>query len=158
MQQYNKTEKQADAVDPRVPSGGPAWAALDNPGPFTEMVGPVFVRFEELESDEPARFGFRVEERHCNLRQVCHGGMIATFIDIALARGMMAAQGYFSPAPTISMAVDYLAPARLGDWIESRVRIVKMTRKLCFVEATCVGSEGPVVRANAIYKRTPQAG
>lgn len=140
---------------PSEPPEGQNWELLDNCSPFTGSVGPLFMRRDGLEAGEPMRFGFRVQSRHCNLRQTCHGGMIATFLDVVLARGLIAHQGYFSTMPTISMSVDYLAAARLGDWIESRVRVLKATRNLYFVEATCVGPEGAVVRANGIYKRMP---
>ncbi|WP_336967482.1 PaaI family thioesterase [Sphingobium aromaticiconvertens] len=129
------------------------WEPMDRPGPFTHYVGPFFMRNEGLGEGEPTRLGFRVQQHHCNPRLVCHGGMLATFVDLCLARGLIAAEGIVGSAPTITMTMDFLAGAAMGDWIESRISVVKITRQLGFVETILHGSQGPVLRGSGTYKR-----
>ena len=135
-----------------LPDDGLSWTPLDDCGPYTTLVGPLFMVTKGLDADEPARFGFRIEERHCNRRLVCHGGMLATFLDVSLARGLLAAVGFFGATPTISMTLEYLAPARLGDWVESRVRVLRIGQQLCFMEALALVSGQPVLRGSGLHK------
>lgn len=120
--------------------------------PFLERVGPVFIADDFAADDsEPARFGVRIEPHHCNFAGICHGGMLATVLDIALGRSMAALiEG--AHAPTVTLTVDFLRAARLGDWLESRVRILRRTRSMVFCDAVLVGPEGIVVRGNAVFK------
>jgi acyl-coenzyme A thioesterase PaaI-like protein len=59
-------------------------------------------------------------------------------------------------APTISLNVEYLAAAALGEWIESRVQVLRTTRSLAFVDAMLVGPKGNVAKASAIFKLPSQ--
>lgn len=58
--------------------------------------------------------GLRVERRHCNPALICHGGMLLTFVDMAmvLSASYQGKLGYF--LPTINLTADFLAPAPAG--------------------------------------------
>lgn len=131
------------------------WTLLDEVGEFIEVAGPVFVSAESLDPGEPARYGLRILRHHCNSLGNGHGGMMATFLDLAMACGLYAAGGIHRNLPTITMTLDYLAPAMLGDWIESRVAIVHRTPRMAFVQAVLVGRDGPVIRGNAVFRIRP---
>lgn len=137
-----------------LPPAG-AWAPLEDVGEFITVAGPVYVSTERLDPGEPARYGLRIMRHHCNGLGNCHGGMLATFLDLAMACGLYAAGGIDRNLPTITMTLDYLAPALLGDWIESRVAIVHRTRRMAFVQATLSGRDGPVIRGNAVFRIRP---
>lgn len=128
--------------------------------PFVKNAGP-FYRIDTDDPVEPMRFGFVIETCHCNRLGSCHGGMLATFLDISLGFVGKAACGDELLTPTISLSMDFLRPASIGEWVESRIRLVHQTRRMFFVEGTLVTVEGPIVRASAIYKRqakgTPEA-
>jgi uncharacterized protein (TIGR00369 family) len=136
------------------PDDGRQWEVVGGCGPFAELVGPLFVTKDRLDGGEDVRFGFRVAERHCNPRPICHGGMLATFLDVALARGLRVAAGVGAPLPTISMSLDYLDPASLDEWIDARVSIVRVGRGTCFVQALLHASDKPILRGSGVYKRT----
>ena len=128
------------------------YAPLD-PGPgFGAFFGPMWFR------NDPPRLGFRVARRHINLFGFCHGGALAMFADYQLAplRRAGLAQGPF--APTLSLNVDYLGPARLGDWIEAEATLVKQTGRYLFTQAVLSNQDGPVARSSAIYAMAKQAG
>jgi uncharacterized protein (TIGR00369 family) len=135
-----------------APPADAGWEPITGSGPFTIHVGKIFQTRIALEPNEPMRYGFRVQAHQCNPREVCHGGMLATFLDIALARGSRAALNIQGATPTVSMTLDYLSPARLGDWIESRVQLVHRARKTAFMQAVLWGPEAPVLRGSGIFR------
>jgi len=47
--------------------------------------------------------------------------------------------------------VDYLAPARLGDWVEEEIRLVRETKGFIFTHAVISNPAGAVAQATAIY-------
>lgn len=128
------------------------WVLTVIEDPFVINAGP-FYRVNTRDPVEPMRFGFLIEPNHCNRLGFCHGGMLATFLDISLGFVGKAACGDGLLTPTISLSMDFLRPASIGEWVESRIRLVHQTRRMFFVEGTLVTVGGPIVRSNAIYKR-----
>ena len=133
-------------------NGLAGWTRLDLNDPFLDRVGPVFIADGFPATDlEPARFGVRIEPHHCNFAGICHGGMLATVLDIALGRSMAALiEG--AHAPTVTLTIDFMRAAMLGDWLESRVRILRRTRSMVFCDAVLTGPGGTVARGNAVFK------
>jgi len=129
-------------VDAPAPDG---FEPLD-PGPgFGAVFGPMHW------ADNPARVGFRVAPRHINLFGLCHGGALAMLADYQLAplRRAGLVSGPF--APTLSLSIDYLNAARLGEWIEAEAKLVRATGRYLFTEALLSNASGPVARSTAIY-------
>lgn len=120
----------------------PASGFLQANGPFhAKWDGATFV------------LGFRVEERHCNSVGVCHGGMVATLCDILLTIGANIQSRQSRFLPTVSMTCDFLAPAGLGDWLEGRVEVHRVTRNLLFASGLVVSAGGiPVARTSGVMK------
>jgi acyl-coenzyme A thioesterase PaaI-like protein len=150
MQPQSDSDRNGIAGPP--PEGG--WSLSDRGGSFIQLVGPVYTTRTGLESGEPARFGFRVGAQHCNVRMVCHGGMLATFLDVALACALRELPDVSGPLPTISMTLDYLDPAPCEAWIESRVTVSKLGGSIGFAQALLMGPHGPVLRGSGVYKRS----
>jgi len=131
----------------------PGWRALRPEDPFNQKNGPFYIAdpFDGNET-EPARIGFRVQPHNCNYTGTCHGGVLAAVLDIALGQSVQrAVQAGF--APTMSLSVDYMRPATPGEWLESRVRVLKVTRSAVFCDALLVGPNGNVARAGGLFKR-----
>lgn len=97
--------------------------------------------------------GFRVTEYHTNATGNCHGGAMATFADMQIAAimrsGLITTERH---TPTISLSVDYIAPAPLGAWVEANVILIKETKSLIFTQALITANGEPVARANATYR------
>jgi acyl-coenzyme A thioesterase PaaI-like protein len=136
-----------------TPPQGIAWQPLANCGAFTEHVGPIFEARAGLPADEPARYGFRVAPHHANGRDSCHGGMLATFLDLCMVRGLFVYLDAAGGAPTVSMSADFLAPVGVGDWVESRVRVLRTGKGTCFVDTVLVVGDTPVLRGSGVFKR-----
>ncbi|HVY86967.1 MAG TPA: PaaI family thioesterase [Caulobacterales bacterium] len=137
--------------DAKPPSAD--WTAMEF-GAFEAITGPFFTSSKDLGPEEPFRIGFRVEPKHCNASLACHGGMIATFVDMALGLAMRAATKLEGPSPTMSMTIDFLGGAVAGDWIESRARMIHATYRTAFCDVVAIGPNGPVARANGIFRLT----
>jgi uncharacterized protein (TIGR00369 family) len=121
-------------------------------GRFALDAGPLYVRW----SDEHLLFGFRVEPRHVNPGNQCHGGMLSMFADILLST---AAQ-YQTDIPrqflpTISLQLDFLGRAPLGSWVQGRADILKVTRNLVFSQGLIEADGELVMRASGVFRRGP---
>jgi len=122
-------------------------------GPFTLANGPLYVWHE----GPVVKFGFRVETRHTNPMGVCHGGMMATFCDMLVPltahRTTAEVAGRF--LPTISLQVDYLAPAPLGAWVEGEGQVLRVTRSLLFGQGLVRADGVPCARLSGVFKLGP---
>ena len=110
--------------------------------------GPYFI----CAQGSSVKLGFRVAQRHLNRMGVCHGGMLATFADIqgtAICHRLGLANG----TPTISLSLDYVAPVKLGDWVESAPELVKLTGRMIFFRALVTANGAVALRVNGIYRR-----
>lgn len=129
------------------------WVQMTQYGPFTRLVGPFFTSTTGLTGSEPLRYGFRVQAHQCNPSGVCHGGMLATFLDLVLGHGGKTAHAITGNTATISMTMDFLSAAQLHDWVESRVNILHRTPRTSFVDALLVGpNDRPLVRGSAVFR------
>ena len=82
---------------------------------------------------------------------MAHGGMLATFADLALGIGgftLAGVKGFFT---TISLNSDYLAPALLGTWLQCEPVLLRKTRTLVFAQGVCMADGKPVLRASGVF-------
>ena len=106
-----------------------------------------------LEGENPV-FAFRAEPHHCNPLGGCHGGMLLTFVDSYLPNvPRFGPEGDDGATPTVSISTDFLTPAKLGDWIEGRGRLLRRTSNLIFAEGLVTVGDRLVLRASGIFKR-----
>jgi len=130
--------------DDRIPDG---FAALDDPGPFAEHIGPLYARID----DGGARVGMRAAAHHANGSGSVHGGLLATLCDISFGQAIRAEADAISAAATVSLTTDYLAPATQGAWLEARVEVDKLGGRLAFADCSVSADGREVVRARAVF-------
>lgn len=126
------------------------------PGYFDEL-GPVYGRHDA----EGTVIALHVTERHLNSGGIAHGGMLATLADSAMGINV-----YLARPPerrgrqvTVSMTLNYLAPARLGDWVEAHVRLRRTGRRLVFVDCSLRVGEQEVLTGSGVFSLSePKAG
>jgi uncharacterized protein (TIGR00369 family) len=138
------------AASPAVPEG---FEAREFGAGFIAVNGPLYARRD----DAGFRLGFRVEGRHCNLMGICHGGMMATFCDMLLpiSAHVLSAEIGKRFLPTINLQIDYLAPARLGAWVEGEAQLLRATRSLVFMQGLVRADGSSVARVSGIFKIGP---
>ncbi len=125
------------------------FSPYEGQGPFLESVGPVHVAAGDSGPDR--RFGLRAEERHTNHRGTVQGGMLSSFADFALGRAIEADADDGKDRATVSLTVDFLKPAKPGDWIESRTRVDRVGGTLSFADCTLTVEDREIVRARAVW-------
>ena len=138
------------ATPPGVPEGFRALRAMGN---FIAANGPLYVRSQ----GGAVQLGFRVEGRHTNPMRICHGGMMASFCDMLLPISIhrKSKEIGFRFLPTINLQIDYLAPARLGAWVEGEADLLKATRSLVFAQGLVTADGTPCARVSGIFKIGP---
>jgi len=123
------------------------------PSEGNTFLGTVADLWARLEGNT-AVLGFRVEDRHANPLGTCHGGMLLTFADNYLPTVVRLQEGMEDGlTPTVSITADFLAPARQGQWIEGRGRLLQRTGNLLFVDGLVSADGAPVLRVSAIFRR-----
>jgi uncharacterized protein (TIGR00369 family) len=121
------------------------------PNPFNELVGPFYARRE----NDVISLGLRVEQRHCNSRGICHGGLLATLADVALGYACVVAggaEGKSGSFVTTNLSIDYLAPAHVGDWVQSEVKVLNPGSRTATANGFLLANGNPVVRASATFR------
>ncbi|WP_417515433.1 PaaI family thioesterase [Minwuia sp.] len=132
-------------LHPDVPEGFKPFGARD--GMFG-VVGPIYGKV----ADGEASLGFRVEEKHLNPVGTCHGGMLATLVDVQIGFGAAVLMGRRIFLPTINLNCDFLAPPQLGQWVHGRTELVRATPRMAFCNAWLYCEDEIVLRANGIMK------
>lgn len=128
------------------------WDPVTECGPFSDHAGLFYQTRDALDPAEDMRLGFRVAPHHCNLRPHCHSGMLSSFLDIALARGLRVVGGIAPPLPTISLSIDFMAPALLGAWIDAWVRLGRIGKSTAFATALVYADDMLIARSNGISR------
>lgn len=117
----------ASAREREVPAG---FEPLRAPLGFVHGIGGFYVH-EHLDV-----LVLRVTASHLNGIGIAHGGLLATLADTAF--GVILKRKLELPvAPvTVNLSLDYLRPARDGEWVEAEVSAQKAGRRL--INASCL--------------------
>ena len=137
---------EASALPADIPPGFRliAWEGVT----FNSTNGPFYLKHEEGD----VALGFRVEQRHCNPAGILHGGMMMTLADMTSGFGTSIKAGIDKFMPTVNMTFDFVASGKIGDWVEGRCEVLKVTRSLAFASVMLTTSAGPLLRASAVLK------
>jgi uncharacterized protein (TIGR00369 family) len=119
------------------------------PEPFFDLLG---LRVEEVSPDFcRMRLPFRPELQQAG--GLVHGGAIASLLDSAGVMAIRAgAESEIKGIPTITMTVNYLAPAREAD-VFAEAKIIRRGRSIVFAEVRALSSSGELLAtAQVVYK------
>jgi uncharacterized protein (TIGR00369 family) len=123
-------------------------------GFFYDTIGPLYARY----AGGRLSLGFRCDERRCNVRGICHGGMLMTLADLQIGIGSNIDAGYEGFGPTVNLAGDFVRPVRIGEWVQSRSELVRRTRRLVFMAAWVEADGELALRANGIVNLPREPG
>lgn len=125
-------------------------------GPFIAHNGPFYGKLE----GNRLLFGFRVQERHCNPMNICHGGMLASFADMLLPCAALYQETVTERRflPTISLQIDYLAPAPLGAWVQGEADVLRSTRNMLFAQGLVRADGVLAMRVSGVFKQGQPVG
>jgi uncharacterized protein (TIGR00369 family) len=123
----------------------PGFAEIPPMSGFGRAMGPWYEKTE----NGKGILGFRAGERHINRLGIIHGGMMMAFADVVLSEAQRRVTG--RPSVTMRMAVDFVSPARLGDWIEGVGEVTRSTRNLVFVRARIWRGKHTLMTASGVF-------
>jgi len=115
--------------------------------PYLDLLGPIYNK----RAESGLIIGLRAEKKHCNARDLVHGGVFSSLADIAL--GYNAAFQGKDPVPmvTVNLNIDYAGSAKLGDWIEISVDVQKVGRNMAFANSYFFVDSKRIARASAVF-------
>lgn len=121
--------------------------------PFLDATGPYF--YKKL--DKGFTVALRVLEKHTNASGTIHGGLVATLADVSL--GYFTAMSQTPPLRmmTTNLSIDFVGAAKVGEWVESHVSIVKVGSRLAFANALITSNEAPIASTTAVFLVIGQA-
>jgi len=124
----------------------------DRKSPLTDPWEPLFAR----KADDRVVLGLTVGAPHTNSRGFLHGGLIAALADNAMGLSCGQAMRLEGQAldglVTVSLTVDYMGRAAIGDWLAFETDFIKTGRTLCFAGAAVTANGQPIARAHATFR------
>ncbi|WP_291296801.1 PaaI family thioesterase [Elioraea sp.] len=123
-----------------------AWHRSPSRNDFTERFGPLQRRW----SGDRWIYAMRVDDGHRNEAGLMHGGAMTALIDEVI--GTFVSETVGRPHVTVQLSTTFLEPVHVGDLVEPRGEIVKVTRSMSFVEARLHVGDSVVATASLIFK------
>ncbi len=119
---------------------------------FTSPWEPLFSRI----SDDDVSIGVFVDEAHCNFRDVAHGAFIAALADnsmsLSCGENLRKDGRVVSSLETVTLATDYIAKAKIGDWVAVHCEVVNTSGGLAFANCIVKANGEVVARSNATFR------
>ncbi|WP_456387182.1 PaaI family thioesterase [Profundibacter sp.] len=109
----------------------------------------------EAEADTFGLCHLDVGPQHLNTQGIVHGGILTVLMDTAsgVTTRLSIDPATLPPVMTVSLTVNYLAPALIGR-ITARGKIIGGGRKMIFAEATLTNAAGDVLATSSgVFKR-----
>ena len=123
--------------------------------PLTDPWEPLFARA----AGHNVQLALQIRQAHCNSRGFAHGGLLSALADNAMGLSAVnTARAGISPgqkgAVTVSLALDFIDSAQIGEWLQVQPTVLKVGRTLAFVECRVVCGERLIARGNASFRMT----
>jgi uncharacterized protein (TIGR00369 family) len=116
--------------------------------PFTDPWEPLYSR----KTEKAVMIGLRLAEPHTNSRGLIHGGLIASLADNAMGYSCAQAMGWTASLLTVSLAVDYIGTARIGQWLAVECDVIKTGSTICFAQSLIKADDTAIARANGTFR------
>lgn len=144
----------ADAPDEfEVPEG---YKPLDWRRGFSHLIGPLYRRT----GADGVSMGFRVEAHHANGMMNAHGGMLMSFADMSW--GSIVSFERSSYWVTVRLTCDFLATAKVGDWVEGAGELLSEDDDLFIVRGKVWTADRMLMTGTGVFKplqaRAPRPG
>ena len=121
--------------------------------PLTDPVG---ADLFEADARGAIILGLRLATPHTNARGFAHGGLIAALADKAMGHSCgRAMRGAYSLV-TVSMSVDFIASAQVGQWLAVETDVIKTGSTICFAQSLVKADDVVIARANATFRVVPK--
>ena len=120
--------------------------------PFTDPWEPLFSK----RTDKAVFMGLRLSKAHTNARGLIHGGLVASLADNSMGYSCAQATGWTTSFVTVSLAVDYVGSARIGQWLAVECEVIRTGSTLCFAQSLIKADDTLIARANGTFRVVPK--
>lgn len=137
----------SETIETTIPEG---FVHHPRRSPLTEPWEPIYARI----TPDAFILGIRLATPHTNSRGLVHGGLIAALSDNAmgLSCGLKVDRSVTQGLITVSLSVDFLSSATLGQWLQFETTFVKPGNSIYFAQCFVTADGEPCARANATFK------
>jgi uncharacterized protein (TIGR00369 family) len=116
--------------------------------PLTDPWEPIYSR----KTADVVIIGLRLATPHTNSRGLIHGGLIAALADNAMGLSCGVKLGGGARLVTVSMSIDFISSAHIGQWLVVESEVIKTGRTLCFAQCRVTADGELIARANATFR------
>ncbi len=115
-----------------IPEG---FKPADFSGRFLAHAGPYYIK----RGENCWLLGVRLNEEHGNYIDIAHGGVLSTLADVALSMQVYVSEKPYPTVTTTSLTTNFIAPARVGDWLLAESSIEHLGKRTAHVSGriTC---------------------
>jgi uncharacterized protein (TIGR00369 family) len=139
------SNRQPPSIAPFDPAAA-GWETYRDEG-FLGLVGPIWTRQE----GDAHFYAFKAEPKHHNRRGVVHGGMLMAFADRSMGMTCWYANAQ-QPQATVQLDMHFVDAVQIGEFVEAKCAVVRLTRSLIFMNAELVVGARVVATAKGVWK------
>ena len=122
--------------------------------PFTDPWEPLYSK----RTERAVIMGLRLAKAHTNARGLIHGGLIASLADNSMGYSCAQATGWTTSFVTISLSVDYVGAAEVGQWLAIEGEAIKTGSTICFAQCLAKADDAVIARASGTFRVVPKKG
>ncbi|NEW89240.1 PaaI family thioesterase [Rhodopseudomonas sp. WA056] len=138
----------SDSKDTPEPDGVPdGFVRHTRSSPLTAPWEPLYART----TTDAVMLGLRIREAHTNSRGLAHGGLITALADNAMGYSCGLKLGGGARLLTASLAIDFIGPAKIGQWLQIEPEVIKVGAKLCVAQCFVTADGTRCARANGTF-------
>jgi uncharacterized protein (TIGR00369 family) len=121
--------------------------------PFSDPWEPLYSK----KTEKAVIMGLRLAKAHTNARGLIHGGLIASLADNAMGYSCSQVTGWTTSYVTVSLNVDYVGSAKIGQWLAVECEVIKTGSTLCFAQSLIKADDAVIARASATFRVVPKS-
>jgi uncharacterized protein (TIGR00369 family) len=122
------------------------------PSPLTDPWEPIYSKL----TPDAIILGLRLATPHTNARGFAHGGLIAALTDKAMGHSCGRRMRGVHSLVTVSMAIDFVSSAQIGQWLTVETDVIRTGSTLCFAQCLVKADDVVIARANATFRVVPK--
>jgi uncharacterized protein (TIGR00369 family) len=116
--------------------------------PLTDPWEPIYSK----QTADAIILGLWLAKPHTNARGFVHGGLIAALTDKAMGHSCgHKMRGVYSLV-TVSMSIDFISSARIGQWLTVETDVIKTGSTICFAQCLVKADDAVIARANGTFR------
>jgi uncharacterized protein (TIGR00369 family) len=116
--------------------------------PLTDPWEPIYSK----RTADSVIIGLRLAQPHTNSRGLIHGGLITALADNAMGLSCGAKlPGGGSRLVTVSLSIDFIGTAKVGQWLAVESDVIKTGATLCFAQCFVTADGARIARANGNF-------